>query len=138
MAVTRKNWSVTLNIIMKDIVKPYGKKKKFWGIKLEEIPDLERLFEVNVFVYSLELLKTDKDDGEDNDHKEEYQPEIAAQLARFNLYGQHFSYIKDHNVRQICRVLMGSYYTIENGGSCYLIERFITSALNIRLITMYT
>lgn len=67
-----------------------------------------------------------------------YTDHFLTIQALFNLYGQHFSYIKDHNVRQICRVLMSSYYTIENGGSCYLIERFITSALNIHLITMYT
>ena len=79
--------------------------KKFRGVKLEEILDLERLFEVNVFVYSLEPTKPDGDDGDDTDN-DDNQPEITAQLVYrslshysstlyLNLYGQHFSYIKD-------------------------------------------
>ena len=56
-------------------------KKTFHGVTLEESPDLERLFEVKVFVYSLEPTKPDGDDGDSDDYDEdEANPEVSAQL----------------------------------------------------------
>ncbi len=80
-------------------------KKKFRGVKIEDLPDLEHLFEVNVFVYSLEPTKPDGDD-EDDINEADDQPEISAQFVYrslskhsstlyLNLYQNHFSYIKD-------------------------------------------
>ena len=82
-----------------------SEEKTFCGIKLEDLSDLEHLFEINIFVYSLETTKTDGDDGEEVE-EEESKPEIAAQLVHrslcnysstlyLNLYEEHFSFIKD-------------------------------------------
>ena len=84
-------------------------KKKFCGVKLKELPDIEHLFEVNIFVYALEPTKPDGEEGdEDNTEEENTVPDIAAQLVHrslchypstlyLNLYQNHFSYIKDMN-----------------------------------------
>ena len=80
-------------------------KKKFRGVKIEDLSDLERLFEVNIFVYSLEPTKPDGDEEDDTNEVED-QPKISAQLVYrslskhsttlyLNLYQNHFSYIKD-------------------------------------------
>ena len=77
-------------------------KKKFHGVKMSELDDLEKLHEVNIQVYSLAPTQSHSED-EDN---EENTPEIAATLLRrshrhyfstlyLNLYENHFSYIKD-------------------------------------------
>ena len=77
-------------------------KKKFHGVKLSELDELEKLYEVNIQVYSLAPTQSHSED-EDN---EENTPEIAATLLRrshrhysstlyLNLYENHFSYIKD-------------------------------------------
>jgi len=77
-------------------------KKKFHGVKLSELDELEKLYEVNIQVYS---LAPTHNHGEDEDN-EENTPEIAATLLRrshrhystmiyLNLYENHFSYIKD-------------------------------------------
>ncbi|CAH3132565.1 unnamed protein product [Porites lobata] len=86
----------------------FPEKKKFCGVKLKELIDLEHLYEVNIFVYSLEPTKPDGEEGEEDIEKEEedFAPEIAAQLTHrslchypstlyLNLYQNHFSYIKD-------------------------------------------
>ena len=83
-------------------------KKKFCGVKLKELPELEHLYEVNIFVYSLGPTKPDGEEGEDDTEKDDqdFIPEIAAQLIHrslchypstlyLNLYQNHFSYIKD-------------------------------------------
>ena len=49
---------------------------------LEEIPDLEKLFEINVFIYSLEPTA---DGGEEGDENNEDKPETAASLL-FHLH----------------------------------------------------
>ena len=79
-------------------------KKKFHGVKLSELDELEKLFEVNIQVYNLAPTQTH---GEDEDDAEkETRPDIAATLLRrshrhyestlfLNLYENHFSYIKD-------------------------------------------
>ena len=51
-------------------------KKKFHGVKLSELDDLEKLYEVNIQVYSLAPTQSHSED-EDN---EENTPEIAATL----------------------------------------------------------
>ena len=77
-------------------------KKKFHGVKLSELDELEKLYEVNIQVYSLAPTQSQSED-EDN---EENTPEIAATLLRrshshysstlyLNLYENHFSHIKD-------------------------------------------
>ena len=77
-------------------------KKKFHGVKKSELDNLEKLYEVNIQVYSLAPTQSHSED-EDN---EENTPEIAATLLRrshrhysstlyLNLYENHFSYIKD-------------------------------------------
>ena len=80
-------------------------KKKFFGVKLKELPDLEHLYEVNILVYVLEPTKQDGEENED-DEPDDTKPEIAAELIHrslchypstlyLNLYQRHFSYIKD-------------------------------------------
>ena len=86
----------------------FPEKKKFCGVKLKELIDLEHLYEVNIFVYSLEPTKPDGKEGEEDieEKEEDFAPEIAAQLVHrslchypstlyLNLYQNHFSYIKD-------------------------------------------
>ena len=69
---------------------------------MKELINLEHLYEVNVFVYSLEPTKPAGEEGEEED----FAPEIAAQLIHrslchypstlyLNLCQNHFSYIKD-------------------------------------------
>ena len=53
-------------------------KKKFHGVNLSELDDLEKLYEVNIQVYSLAPTQSHSED-EDN---EENTPEIAATLLR--------------------------------------------------------
>ena len=87
-------------------------------MKFAELPDLEHLFEVNLFVYSLEPTKPDGEEGEDDTPQEDEDstPEIAAQLIHrslchypstlyLNLYQNHFSYIKDMKIQQIVLLL---------------------------------
>ena len=77
-------------------------KKKFHGVKMSELDDLEKLYEVNIQVYS---LAPTHNHGKDED-SEENTPDFAAILLRrshrhfsstlyLNLYENHFSYIKD-------------------------------------------
>ena len=83
----------------------FPEKKKFCGVKLKELIDLEHLYEVNIFVYALEPTKQDGEENED-DEPDDTKPEIAAELIHrslchypstlyLNLYQRHFSYIKD-------------------------------------------
>ena len=73
--------------------------KDFDGVTLEELPDLEKLFELNIYVYRLVEYE-----DEDND-----KTDIVAQLIQrshrtytnsmyLNLYESHFSYIKNLNM----------------------------------------
>ena len=85
----------------------FPEKKKFCGVKLKGLIDLEHLYEVNIFVYSLESIKPDGEEGdEDNTEEKNTVPDIAVQLVHrslyhypstlyLNLYQNHFSYIKD-------------------------------------------
>ena len=68
----------------------------FDGVTLEELPDLEKLFELNIYVYR--LVEYEDEDAE--------KTEIVAQLIQrshrtyansmyLNLYGSHFSYINN-------------------------------------------
>ncbi|KAK3705281.1 hypothetical protein QZH41_008170 [Actinostola sp. cb2023] len=72
----------------------------FQGIKLEELSELEKQYEINIAVYSLEPDNSDENEAEDLD-----RPEIIAHLVQrshrhftttlnLNLYKHHFSYIK--------------------------------------------
>ena len=69
---------------------------KFEAVSLDELPELEKLFELNIFVY--ELIEIYDDETEERS--------VVAQLVQrshrrysnsmyVNLYGKHFSYIKD-------------------------------------------
>ena len=71
----------------------------FDGVTLEELPDLEKLFELNIHVYRLVECE---DEGTE-------KTEIVAQLIQRShrtyansmylyLYGSHFSYIKNLNM----------------------------------------
>ena len=51
-------------------------KKKFHGVKLSELDDLEKLFEANIQVYSLSPTQTHSEDEDD----EENTPDITATL----------------------------------------------------------
>ena len=75
-------------------------------MKLKELHDLEHLYEINIFVYSLEPTKTDGEDEDEIQDDTDAKPEIAAQLIYrslchypstlyLNLYQHHFSCIKD-------------------------------------------
>ena len=79
-------------------------KKKFNGVKLSELDELEKLYEVNIQVYNLAPTQTHGEEQEEEE--EETTPDIAATLVRrshrhyestlyLNLYEKHFSYIKD-------------------------------------------
>ena len=48
----------------------------------EELPELEKLFEVNIFVYTLESATDDGEEGEDEEEnaKKEAKAEVAARL----------------------------------------------------------
>ena len=83
----------------------FPEKKKFFGVKLKDLPDLEHLYEMHISVYSLEPTKPDGEEGdEDNTEEENTVPDIAAQLVHrslchyprtlyLNLYQNHFSYM---------------------------------------------
>ena len=57
----------------------FPEKKKFFGVKLKELPDLEHLYEVNISVYSLEPTKPDGEEGDEDNTEENTVPDIAAQ-----------------------------------------------------------
>ena len=72
-------------------------------MKLSELDQLEKVYEVNIQVYSLAPTQTHCEEHEEN---EEHRPDISASLIRrshrhyactlyLNLYENHFSYIKD-------------------------------------------
>ena len=74
----------------------YSDAEEFDGVTLEELPELEKLFELNIYVYRLVELHDENED----------KTEIVAQLIQrshrtyansmyLNLYGSHFSYIKN-------------------------------------------
>ena len=49
-------------------------KKKFHGVKLNQLDELEKLFEVNIQVYNLALTQKNGKEDEENEGK----PDIAA------------------------------------------------------------
>ncbi|CAB3985404.1 Zinc finger and SCAN domain-containing 22 [Paramuricea clavata] len=74
----------------------YSEDDDFDGVTLEELPELEKLFELNIYVYRLTELHDEDED----------KTSIVAQLIQrshrrytnsmyLNLYGSHFSYIKN-------------------------------------------
>ena len=76
--------------------------EKFHRVKLIELDELEKLYEVNIQVYNLAPTQTHGEEQE----KTEDKPDIAATLVchshrhyestlYLNLYEKHFSYIKD-------------------------------------------
>ena len=76
-------------------------KKKFHGVKLSELNKLEKLYDVNIQVYSLAPTHNHREED-----AQENAPDIAATLRHrshrnydstlyLNLYENHFSYIKD-------------------------------------------
>ena len=118
-------------------------KKRFHGVKLSQLDDLEKLYEVNIQVYSLAPTQTHSEDNEDED-----TPDIAATLLYrshrhysstlyLNLYENHFSYIKDlarysksfccprcgkywkraHNLRQLQKTCDGKVHLKYPGGA---------------------
>jgi len=83
---------------------------RFKGVKLEELTDLEKLFNINIVVYSLEPHHSTQEDDDDDDENSE-QPiegDVVAHIVRrshqhypetmyLNLYKDHFSFIKNVN-----------------------------------------
>ena len=74
-------------------------KKKFNGVKLSELDELEKLYEVNIQVYNLAPTQTNGEDKDDAE--EETRPDIATTLICrshchyestlfLNLYENHF------------------------------------------------
>ena len=53
-------------------------KKKFHGVKLSELGELEKLYEVNIQVHNLALTQTHGEEQEETEDK----PDIAATLVR--------------------------------------------------------
>ena len=77
-------------------------KKKFHGVKLSELDDLEKLFEVNIQVYRLAPIQTHSEDEDDEEHRADITATLLRRSLRkhestlyLNLYENHFSYIKD-------------------------------------------
>ena len=77
----------------------YSDDEEFDGVTLEELPELEKLFELNIYVYRLVECYDEENDKTD----------IVAQLVQrshrtyankmyLNLYGSHFSYITNLNM----------------------------------------
>ncbi|XP_078694703.1 uncharacterized protein LOC144923755 [Branchiostoma floridae x Branchiostoma belcheri] len=70
--------------------------RDFCGVALEDLADIEKLFQVNVYVYSLRLS-----DEEDEENDTLFAELVRRPLTRYkntmylNLYEDHFSYIKD-------------------------------------------
>ena len=52
-------------------------KKKFHGVKLSELDELEKFYKVKIQVYSLALTQTHREDNDDN---EDNESDIAAIL----------------------------------------------------------
>ncbi len=87
---------------------------QFKGITLDQLPDLEKMFKLNIFVYA--LFQEDEDD-------EGKKGSVTAELVRrshrryadtmnLNLYGQHFSFI--HNMQ-----LYSKTYSCSKCGTCF-------------------
>lgn len=74
--------------------------QEFHGVTLDDLPDLEKLFEINIFVYSLE--QSDCEDNEEDVRKTEISAQLRIRSHRqysntlyLNIYKNHFSYICD-------------------------------------------
>ncbi|CAB3996383.1 Zinc finger and SCAN domain-containing 22 [Paramuricea clavata] len=104
--------------------KQYSEDDDFDGVTLEELPELEKLFELNIYVYRLTELHEEDDDT----------TSIVAQLIQrshrsysnslyLNLYGSHFSYIKnldtylDRSDYEYCEMDTDSAYIAISGES---------------------
>ncbi|XP_019614616.1 PREDICTED: uncharacterized protein LOC109462504 [Branchiostoma belcheri] len=90
-----------LETATKELLKQYLEaadltEKDFCGVALGDLADIEKLFQVNVYVYSLRLS-----DEEDEENDTLFAELIRRPLTRYkntmylNLYEDHFSYIKD-------------------------------------------
>lgn len=88
-------------------------------MKLSELDEIEKLYEVNIQVYSLSLTQTHGEEGDEPENR----PNIAATLLRrshrhytstlyLNLYENHFSYIKDlaRYSKSFCCSRCGNYW----------------------------
>jgi hypothetical protein len=65
-------------------------------VTLEELPELEKLFEFNIYVYRLvEVYDEDKDKTEIVTQLMQRSHRSYANTMYLNLYGSHFSYIKN-------------------------------------------
>ncbi|CAB4000813.1 Zinc finger and SCAN domain-containing 22, partial [Paramuricea clavata] len=74
----------------------YDDSDDFDGVTLEELPELEKLFELNIYVYRLTELH-DEDDATTSFVAQLIQRSHRryANSMYLNLYGSHFSYIKN-------------------------------------------
>ena len=96
--------------------------KKFHGVKITELDELEKLYEVNIQVYSLAPTQT-HGSTEDEENEQNHTPDISTTLIRrshrhyastlyLNLHDKHFSYIKDLSrySKSFCCSLCGKYW----------------------------
>lgn len=99
-------------------------KKKFHGVKISQLDKLEKLFELNVQVYSL----TPTQNHGEEDNQENTSKTAATLLCRshhsyssmlyLNLYENHFSCIKD----LACYSKYCKYFSCSSCGKCWKCE----------------
>ncbi|KAI8495466.1 hypothetical protein Bbelb_269210 [Branchiostoma belcheri] len=91
----------SLETATKDLFRQYLEaadltEKDFYGVSLEDLADIEKLFQVDIYVYSLRIS-----DQEDEGDDATFAQLVRRPLTRYkntmylNLYEDHFSYIKD-------------------------------------------
>ena len=74
----------------------YSEDDDFDGVTLEELPELEKLFELNIYVYRLvECYDEDEDTTEIMAQLIQRSHRAYANSMYLNLYGSHFSNIKN-------------------------------------------
>ena len=80
----------------KHFYEQYSEDDDFEGDTLEELPKLEKLFELNIYVYRhVECYDEDKDKIDIGAQLIQRSHRAYANSMYLNLYGSHFSYIKN-------------------------------------------
>jgi hypothetical protein len=80
----------------KHFYEQYSEDDDFEGVSLEELPKLEKLFELNIYVYRhVECYDEDKDKTDIGAQLIQRSHRAYANSMYLNLYGSHFSYIKN-------------------------------------------
>ncbi|XP_078681083.1 uncharacterized protein LOC144916013 [Branchiostoma floridae x Branchiostoma belcheri] len=103
LALHRNNDRTMLETTTKALFREYlawaGKTvKQFKGVSLKHLNDLEALFKVDIYVYSIEANNNqDADDDDDDFYAELVRRPLSTHnnIMYLNLCGEHFSFIKD-------------------------------------------